>query len=89
MQLTYGGKTTQIISRTKFPESFSLNGNVKHLSNTTESIKLTHEIILPYFKRERRHLDSECQHALLIIDVFRGQMTQPVLDLLKENDIYF
>ena len=38
-------------------------------------------------ERECRRLDSEGQPALLIIDVFRGQMTQPVLDLLKENDI--
>ena len=60
---------------------------MKHFSNTTESIKLIHEIILPYVERERRRLDSECQPALLIIDVFRGQMTRPVLDLLKENDI--
>ena len=87
MQLIYGGKTAQSIPRTKFPEPFSLSANVKHFSNTTESIKLIHEIILPYVERERRRLDSECQPALLIIDVFRGQMTQPVLDLLKENDI--
>ena len=60
---------------------------MKHFSKTTESIKLIHEIILPYVERERRRLDSECQPALLIIDVFRGQMTQPVLDLLEESDI--
>ena len=87
IQLTYGGKTAQSIPRTKFPESFSLSTDVKHVSNTTESIKLIHEIILPYVERERRRLDSECQPALLIIDVFRGQMTQSVLGLLKENDI--
>ena len=28
------------------------------------------------------------QPVLLIIDVFRGQMTQPVLDMLKENSIF-
>ena len=70
-----------------FNLSFSHSANVKHFSNTTESIKLIPEIALPYVKRERRYLDSESQPALLIIDVFRGLMTQPVLDLLKENDI--
>ena len=52
-----------------------------------ESIKLIHEFTLPYVERERRRLGSECQPALLITDVFRRQMTQPVWDLLKENDI--
>ena len=60
---------------------------VCHFSNTTESIKLIHEIISPYVERGRCRLDSEGQLALLIIDIFRVQMTQPVLDLLKESDI--
>ena len=87
IQLIYGGKTTQGIPRTKFLESFSLSANVKHFSNTTKSIKLIHEIILTYVERERRCLNSKCQSALLIIDVCRGQIQQPVLDLLKENNI--
>ena len=49
----------------KFLESFSLSANVKHFSNTTESIKLIHEIISPYVERERHRLDSEGQPALL------------------------
>ena len=87
IQLIYGGKTSQSIPRTKFPESFSLSANVNNFSNTMESIKLIHEFTLPYVERERRRLGSECQPALLITDVFRRQMTQPVWDLLKENDI--
>ena len=87
IQLIYGGKTAQSIPRTEFPESFSLSANLKHYSSTTESIKLIHEIILAYVERARRRLDSEGRPALLIIDVFRRQMTQLVLDLLKENDI--
>ena len=42
---------------------------------------------MPNVERERCQLDSERQPNLLIIDVFRGQVTEPVLDLLKENDI--
>ena len=88
IQLIYRGKTAQDIPRTKFPESFSFSVNVKHFSNTNESIKLIHKIIFPCFERERRRLDSEGQPALLIIDVFNGQMIQPVFDLLKENVIF-
>ena len=75
IQLIYGGKIAQSIPRTKSLESFSLSANVKHFNNTTKSSKLIYEIILPYVERERRRLDSEDQPALLIIDVFRGQMT--------------
>ena len=82
--MIYGGKTAQSIPKTKFPESFSLSANVKHFSNTTESIKLIHETVLPYVERERRRLDSEGQLTLLIIDVFRGQETKSVLNILKE-----
>ena len=42
-------------------------------SNTTESVKLIHKIILPYDQRERSRLDSEGQHTLLIIDVLEGR----------------
>ena len=52
MQLIYGGNTAQSISRTKFPESFSFSANVKDFSNTTKSIKLIHETILPCVERE-------------------------------------
>ena len=49
----YGGNTAQSIPRTKFPESFSFSANVKDFSNTTKSIKLIHETILPCVERER------------------------------------
>ena len=41
-----------------------------------------------YREKECRRLDNEGQPVLLIIDVFRGQMSLSVLDLLKENDIF-
>ena len=40
MQLIYGGKTNQSLPRFKFPESFPLSVNLKHYSNTLESIKI-------------------------------------------------
>ena len=88
MQLIYGGKTNQSLPKIKFPQSFSLSVNENHFSNTTESIKLIDEIIVPYIEKERHRLDRENQAALSIIDVFRGQMTQPVIDMLKENNIF-
>ena len=87
MQLIYGGKTLQSLPRFEFPKSFSLSANEKHFSNTTESLKLLDEIIIPYVisERERQQLDIN-HRALLLMDVFRGQMTEPVLKKLRENN---
>ena len=88
MQLIYGGKTLQSLPRFKFPKSLSLNANEKHFSNTSESLKLLDEIIIPYFTAERERQQLEINHpALLLMDVFRGQMTEPVLNKLRENGI--
>ena len=87
MQLIYEGKTVQSLSRFKFPQEFSLSINKKHYSNEAESIKLIEEIILPYFKKERERLSKPDQAALVIFDVFRGQITDDVLNLFKENNI--
>lgn len=85
LQLIYGGKTERSLPKVKFPGSFSLNFNGKHFSNTQESLKL---IIVPYVEKEHEMLKlPKDQPALLIIDVFSGQITDPVLQNLKENHI--
>ena len=43
--------------------------------------------MLPYVKEERKTLSKSDQAALVIFDVFRGQITDDVLNLLKENNI--
>ena len=48
MQLIYGGKTNQSLLHFRFPESFSLSMNLKHYSNSLESIKIINEVIIPY-----------------------------------------
>lgn len=79
-QIIYGGKTQQSLPRVKFPPTFSLSANPKHYSNEEKSIKLLNEIIIPYLKKERNSLGLEKNHpTLLIMDVFKGQMTNPVL----------
>ena len=88
MQLIYGGKTQRSYPNFAFPDSFSLSCNPKHFSNTRESLRLIEEIIVPYLEKEREKLKLESNHwGLLIIDVFAGQMTDPVLAKLKESHI--
>ena len=88
MQLIYGGKTTQSLPRFKFPDSFSLSVNEKHFSNTKESIRFINEIIVPYVEITRSSNGLQPDHkALVVMDVFTGQMTKDVLDLYKKNNI--
>ena len=45
-------------------------------------------IIIPYVKKQRQNLSLDPQYpALLIMDVFKGQMTEQFKDLLNENNI--
>ena len=46
------------------------------------------EIIISYAEKEREELNlEENQPTLLIIDVFSGQVTKPVIDKMTENNI--
>ena len=86
MQLVYKGKTQRGFPRGNFPSSFSLSANSKHFSNTQESLKLLDEIIIPYVEKKREVLNlDKNQPTLLIIDVFSGQVTKPVIDKMTEN----
>ena len=88
MQLIYGGKTSQSLPRFEFPRGFSLSTNPKHFSNTEESLKFLKEVINPYVKHQRQLLKlSTNQKALVIMDVFTGQMTTAVLEAFKEANV--
>ena len=88
MQPIYGGQTKKCLSRFKFPEKFSLSYNETHYSNEKEACKFIEEILKPYIKqvieRDNQPID---QRALVIMDVFKGQVTPMVLDLYKESNI--
>ena len=80
MQLIYGGKTSQSLSKFNFPDSFS---------NTAESLKFLEDIIIPYLNTGEKLEVSKDQYALLILDIFSGQMTEHVKENLRENSILF
>ena len=88
MQLIYGGKTRKCLPRFKFPEKLSLSYNETHYSNEKEACKFIEEILKPYIKKviERENLPVD-QKSLVIIDVFKGQVTPMVLNLYKKSNI--
>ena len=78
----------QSLPRLKFPDSFSLSVNPSNFINTTESIKVIEEMLVLYVKEQRRSWKLLNQAALIIMDVFRGQITSEVLDIIRDHKIY-
>ena len=74
--------------RFKFPKKFSLSYNETHYSNEKEACKFIEEILQPYIKKviERKGLPVD-QKSLVIMDVFKGQVTPMRLNLQKESNI--
>ena len=87
IQEFYEGKTTRYIPRVKFPESFCLSFNEKQWGDEKKSSKVIEDLIVPYVTNERAKLSSPKQPALLIMDVFKRQMTNPVLKKLEKHNI--
>ena len=73
----------------KFPKTFSLSVNEKHVSTSTKSIKFLEEVTIPYLYGTRANLTLLLdQPALLVFDAFRVEITNKVIDLLDENKIF-
>ena len=88
IQLIYGGKTKKSIPEVKFPDEFHVTANPNYYSNEKESFEMMRKIIIPYVEEERRRLHLSNSHpAVLIMDVFKGQMTDAVKKVLKEDRI--
>ena len=88
MQMMYDGKTRKCLRRFKFPEKFSLSYNETNYSNDKEACKFIEEILQPYIKKviELENLPVD-QKSLVIMDVFKGQVTPTVLNLYKGCNI--
>ena len=88
IQIIYGGKTSKTILTVSFPDSFLVSANENNYSNQKKSLKMLEHIIIPYVKKQLQNISLDPQYpALLIMDVFKGQMTKQVKDLLNENNI--
>ena len=68
-----------------FLDGFSLSANKTHYSNEEEALKFIDEMILSHVQKERTKLKYRNQKALLIFDVFRGQTTDKIFKVLKDN----
>ena len=87
LQLIYAGKTDLCHPKNvKFPKGFRVTHTENHWSNETVHMEYLKKNIFPYIENIRKSLSvRKDQKALLIFDVFKGQTTGAVPQLLKEN----
>ena len=69
MQLIYAGKTIQNFPWFKFSDSFWLSVNPSHFSNTTASIKVKEEVVVPFVNEQRRSLQLPSKAASIVMDL--------------------
>ena len=89
MQLIYQGKTSACLPKVKFPSGWHITCTLNHWSNEEKTKEYIQKVILPYVESKRKELNLP-QHfpALAIFDVFKGQTTREVFQLLEDNHIY-
>ena len=87
-QLIYQGKTSARLPRHKFPDDWHITCTPNHWSNEDKTREYINKIIIPYVQQKRKELKlSSDQPALALFDVFKGQQTEDIADLLEENNI--
>ena len=91
IQLIYQGKTTKCLpNNIDFPRDWQISFTDNHWSNEKTMIKYVKEIIIPYISEARLQLKLHSNHpALVIFDVFKGQCTESIFQLLCDNNIYY
>ena len=90
IQLIYAGKTNLCHPKNiKFPRGFHVTHTENHWSNETVHLEYLKKTILPYVENVRKSLClGKEQKALLIYDVFKGQTTGAVAQLLEKFIAY-
>ena len=90
IQLVYEGKTPKCHPSIDFPKDWHITHSSNHWCNEETMKSYVHLVIVPYVQEKRKQLGlSDLQSALVILDEFKGQTTDAVLGLLKQNNIEY
>ena len=80
-QLIYGRKTPVCLPKIDFPAGWSITFTPNHWANEDTVLSYIHNILLLYVTDERKNLQLSPSHAALVIDYFKGQFTDKILEL--------
>ena len=87
VQLIYKGKTRHCHPKYKFPAGWHITHAPKHWSNEQTMVQYIDNIILPYVESVGEQRQDSNAAALVIMDNFKGQITDTIHLLLEQNNI--
>ena len=88
-QLIYKGKTPKCQPSGDCPSDWHVTYTGNHWSNEKTMLDYLQIILFPYIDNKRSELKLDSAYpALVISDCFRGQCTETVLSMLREQHIY-
>ena len=86
LQLIYKGKSSRCHPRYEFPSDWNITHSPKYWSTEDTTLQYIDNIILPYVAKVRDDVGADTA-ALVIMDNFKGQTTQQVIQRLDDNNI--
>ena len=87
LQLIYKGKTNHCHPKFSFPLDWHITHSPNHWSNESTMLDYIKHIIVPYLRKTRENV-GEDKTALIIIDNFKGQITESVIQLLEDHNVH-
>ena len=86
VQLIYEGKTPRCLPRFDFLADFNVTFSDNHWPNKEKSFELFEKVIFLYLKQAKACLKyTKEQMSLIIMDTFKGQDNDAILDLCKKH----
>ena len=91
LQVIYAGNTNGCLPKYSFPDEWHATYTPNHWANeNTMEDYVNLIIILPYVQIKRMKLNLPADHpALVVFDVFKGQCTKSIDNILQANDILY
>ena len=88
LQLIYKGTTSRCHPKYAFPPGWHITHSPNHWSNETTMVEYIENILVPYVDNIRDMLFTSSTPGLIIMDNFKGQATQKINLLFKENHLH-
>ena len=87
VQVIYKGKTPRCHPHFTFPPGWHITHSPRHWSTEQTMVEYVEHIVVPYIDKVRESFGEETP-ALVIMDNFKGQVTEAFLDLLDTHNIH-
>ena len=88
VQVIYGEKTPACIPKVDFPSSWQITYTISLWANEDTVLGYIDSVLVPYIVDAHTKLKLPSSPALVIFDLFNGQLTGCVKDFLKSSNLF-